>query len=157
MENGIIIVGSDGWVSLLGEIAAKFSDGQLISHEWLKDKFGLKKLTLKDFETVEDFLDARDNQQWSYMQLVDSLRWQLLENYKAYLRNIRGDGYIILQPQDQTQYGYDHFVSDMKKAFKEAGLIMNNVQPVDSTQQAKDNDLRAKFGMLKQMLSYVKL
>lgn len=153
----MIQVGSDGWVNLLGEIAARFGDGSLIKHEWLKDKFGLKKLMLKDYATVDEFLDAIDIQQFAYMSLVDKLRWQLLENFKMYLRNIRGDGYVILPPQDQTQFGYDQFVDDVKKAIRVAGLIMNNVQPVDVSQQAKDNDLRAKFGILKQMLGGIKL
>lgn len=156
MKEELIQVGSDGWCSLLSEISAKFGDGNLIKHEWLKEKFGLKKLSLKDFETVDDFLKAIEIQQFSYMSLVDKLRWELLKEYKMYIRNIRGDGYEILRPEDQTQYGYDSFVDDIKKAIRVAGLIMNNVQSVDLAQQAKDNDLRARFGVMKQMLGSIK-
>ena len=156
MEERIIEVGSDGWLGLLGEIADKFGDGSLIKHEWLKDKFGLKELAIEDYETVSDFLKAIEIQQFAYMSLVDKLRWELLSEYKMYIRNIRGEGYEILRPEDQTQYGYDSFIDDVKKAIRVAGLIMNNVQKVDLTQQAKDNDLRAKFGIMKQMLSSIK-
>ena len=156
MEERIIEVGSDGWLGLLGEIADKFGNGSLIKHEWLKDKFGLKELAIEDYETVSDFLKAIEIQQFAYMSLVDKLRWELLSEYKMYIRNIRGEGYEILRPEDQTQYGYDSFIDDVKKAIRVAGLIMNNVQKVDFTQQAKDNDLRAKFGIMKQMLSSIK-
>ena len=142
MEERIIEVGSDGWLGLLAEIADKFGDGSLIKHEWLKEKFGLKELALEDYETVSDFLKAIEIQQFAYMSLVDKLRWELLSEYKMYIRNIRGEGYEILRPEDQTQYGYDSFIDDVKK--------------VDLTQQAKDNDLRAKFGIMKQMLSSIK-
>lgn len=156
MEERIIEVGSDGWLELLSEIADRFGDGSLIKHEWLKEKFGLKELVLKDYETVSDFLKAIEIQQFAYMTLIDKLRWELLKEYKMYIRNVRGEGYEILRPQDQTQYGYDSFIDDVKKAIRIAGLIMNNVQKVDLTQQAKDNDLRAKFGIMKQMLSSIK-
>ena len=156
MEDRIIEVGSDGWLGLLSEIADKFGDGSLIKHEWLKDKFGLKELSLEDYETISAFLKAIEIQQFAYMSLVDKLRWELLSEYKMFIRNIRGEGYEILRPEDQTQYGYDSFIDDVKKAIRVAGLIMNNVQKVDLTQQAKDNDLRAKFGIMKQMLSSIK-
>jgi len=55
-----------------------------------------------------------------------------------------------------VQYGYNEFVKDIKKAIKECNLIMSYVQPVDMSQQAKDNDLRAKFGVMRQMLGSIK-
>lgn len=155
-EKKIIEQGSEGWFNLLEEIAAEYGDGKLVKHEWLKEKFGLKVIRLQDFETVDDFLKGVDLQQFAYMSLIDKLRWDLLKNYKMYLKNQRGEGYIILRPEEQTQYGYDSFVEDVKKAIRIAGLIMSNVQPVDTAQQSKDNDLRAKFGVMKQMLGAIK-
>lgn len=146
----------DGWNSFVAEIAATFGNGNLISHDWLKERFGLKKLRIEDYGTVEEFLNARDDQQWAYMTCTDALRWSLLEQEKMYIRNIRGDGYEIIKPQDQVKYGYDEFVKDIKKAVNEAGLIMSNVRPVDFAQQASDNNLRAKFGLMKQMLKDLK-
>lgn len=142
----------DAWENFISEIAANYGDGRLISHEWLKEKFGLKELRLDDYDSIEEYLKARDNQQFAYMTVVDAVRWELLEQEKMYIASVRGDGYKILNPNDQTQFGYDQFVSDIKKAVREAGAIMNNVLPVDIYNQAKDNDLRAKFGLIKQML-----
>ena len=156
MEEKIIEVGSDGWMSLMSEIADLYGDGGMIKHEWLKEKFGLKELQLEDYESVNDFLKAIEIQQFAYMSLVDKIRWDLLKEYKMFLRNQRGEGYYILRPSDQCQYGYDTFIDDVKKAIRLANLIMNNVQPVDLAQQAKDNDLRAKFGVMRQMLSSIK-
>ena len=66
---------------------------------------------MKDFDNTEDFIEAIQMQQFSYMTLVDTLRWQLLEDQKIYIKNIRGDGYQIVQPTEQVQYGYDKFIS----------------------------------------------
>lgn len=151
-----IEIGSQAWTSLLDEIQNKFNPGDLIPHEWLKHKFTLEKLRYEDFEDTDDFVQAIQMQQFAYMTLIDSLRWQLLEERSAYLKNIRGDGYTVLPPPEQTKYGYDEFMKAVKSAIKQADLIMNNVLSVPIEQQAKDNDLRARCSMLKQMLLSVK-
>ena len=147
---------SEGWFALLAEIANNYSDGRLIPHEWLRRKFGLKELSIEEFPSVKEFVEGIKLQQFAYMSFVDALRWQLLESERLYLRNVRGDGYIILNPNDQTKYGYDRFLKDVRKAIEEAGLIMNNVKPVSFEQQSKDNDMRAKFSIMQTMLSMVK-
>lgn len=147
---------TEGWYALLSEIANNYSDGTLIPHEWLKEKLGLKELSIEEFDSVADFVEGLKIQQFAYMSFVDDIRWQLLENEKMCLRNVRGDGYIILNPRDQTKYGYEKFLKDVKKATKEAGLIMNNVKPVSSEQQSKDNDMRAKFSIMQTMLSTIR-
>lgn len=146
----------DGWTSFMGQIVAEYGSGKLISHEWLREKFGFKVLRLNEFDSLDDFLKARDVQQMSYANAVESLRWELLKQEKMYFRNIFGDGYSIIRPEEQVQYGYDEFIKDIKKAIKEANLIMSFVQPVDLSQQSKDNDLRAKFGVMRQMLGSIK-
>lgn len=146
----------DGWEKFIGELAVRFGDGRLISHEWLKEQFGLKELNLEEFASLEEFLKARDNQQFAYMTIVDAVRWELLEQEKMYIASVRGDGYKVIHPADQTRFGYEQFMNDIKKAVKEAGAIMNSVLPVDVRRQAEDNDLRAKFGMMKQLLENIK-
>lgn len=151
-----IEIGSEAWNSLLNEVLDKFNPGDLISHKWLKHKFALKKLCYEDYEGTEEFVYAIQMQQFAYMTLIDSLRWQLLEEQSVFFKNIRGDGYILLPAKEQVQFGYDEFVKTVKDAVKRADLIMNNVQPVPAEQQAKDNDLRARCSMLKQMLLSIK-
>lgn len=151
-----IEVNSEGWVSLLNEIQNNFSDGSLISHEYLKKKFTLENLSYEDYSSVNDFVNAIQQQQFAYMTLIDTLRWNLLEDRQMYLKNVRGDGYVILQPKEQTQYGYNEFIKTVNKAIKEADLIMSNVASVPFEQQAIDNTIRAKCSMLKQMLKSIK-
>lgn len=151
-----IEINSENWQSLLTEITENYVNGELIRHDWLKQKFGLAKLRLEDFETVGDFVKGLQTQQFSYMALVDTLRWQLLENNDIYIRNVYGDGYVVIAATDQVKYGYDRFLKHMRKNICETDLIINNVRPVPSEQQSKDNDIRAKYSILKQMLQSVK-
>lgn len=155
-KESTIQIGSDTWSNLLSEIAANFADGTVIKHEFLRERFGLKQLHLENYETVNDFLQARDEQQFSYMTLVQQLHKHLLEQYKMCTRNVRGDGYFIIKADEQVQYGYNGLMNDIRKAFKEAELITNNTLPVNVDQQAKDNDLRAKIGQMKIMLRSIK-
>lgn len=141
---------------MLAEIASNYSDGALIPHQWLKDKLGLKKLDLNDFESPEEFIKGHEVQQFAYMSFIDNIRWQLLEKENIYLRNIRGDGYVILNPKDQTKFGYDRFINEMKKLTKECDMIMNRVKNVPEEQRSKDNDMRAKFSIMRTMLSTIK-
>lgn len=155
-ETKTLNIGSQGWFDLVNEIAAKFGEGELIPHEWLKDKFGLKKLRMDDYPSLDEFLEAYKLQQFTYMSSVDKLRCELLEEMQICIRNVRGDGYEIIPSADQTRYGYDGFIKDINKAMREARAIMNNVASVDAEQQAKDNDLRAKFAMLSQLIKSAK-
>lgn len=141
---------------VIEEIISNYADGTLIPHEWLKKKCGLTQLDFKDYDNVSDFLEAVQLQQFAYMSFVDSLRWELIEKWNMWLKNERGEGYIILNSKDQVSFGYDRFVDGLKKLMKETNLIMNNVRAVGGEQQAKDNDLRAKYAAMKMMLESIK-
>ena len=56
-----IEVNSVEWVSLLDEIQLKHTDGSLISHEYLKEKFRTETLSFSDYENVDEFIIALNN------------------------------------------------------------------------------------------------
>lgn len=82
----------NGFEGLEEEILSTFKDGQLISHEWMKSKFGIIPLCWDDYKDVQKLFQAKDKQQFDYMTLVDKLRWDMLKRKKCYLKNIYGDG-----------------------------------------------------------------
>ncbi len=142
--------------ALIEEIITDHSDGSLISHEWLRKRSGIKIPIISEYSNTKEFLEVFQANQFAYMQLVDAIRWELLENESMYLKNERGEGYVILNPTDQTQFGYDRFQDRLHKLIKETNLIMNNVRQVELEQQSKDNDLRAKYAAMKMMLESIK-
>lgn len=155
MADNTIKKGTDEWDILQSEILVTFKPGDLISHDWLQDKFNLKPVAIGNHTTTEELIYAINERQFKYMSLVEDMRWDLLENHNAYIRNIRGDGYMILPPREQTTYAYKEAINAIKKELKNAGKIMSNVLPVDMETQSRDNSLRAKFAMLRQMLKGV--
>ena len=141
-----------GWLNLVDEISSRFSGGELIPHEWLKKRFGIAELDFNDFESQGEFIKALQEQQFAYMACVEKLRCKLLDEMQICISNVWGDGYKIVPSNDQARYGYDGFIKDLKKAMREARAIMYNVAAVDAEQQRKDNDLRAKFAHLAEMI-----
>lgn len=141
---------------LIEDILANHSDGSLISHEWLRKRSGIEIPIISEYSDTKEFLEVFQASQFAYMSLVDSIRWELLEKENMYLKNERGDGYVILNPNDQVQFGYDRFQDKLHKLIKETNLIMTNTRAVSREQQAKDNDLRAKYSMMKMMLENIK-
>jgi len=142
--------------ALIEEIVTNHADGSLISHEWLRKKCGVEIPSISDYKGTKEFLEVYQATQFTYMQFVDAIRWRLLESENMYLRNVRGDGYEILSASDQTRFGYDRFNDGLRKLIKETNLIMNNVRTVNSEQQSKDNDLRAKYAAMRMMLESIK-
>lgn len=141
---------------VIGKIVTQFYDGSLISHDWLKRACGLEMPDISDYDTSAEFIVALQAYQFSYMTLVDELRDELLKSESMYLKNERGEGYVILKPEEQVQYGYDSFIDKMNKMIKTTTLIINNVREVSNEQRSKDNDLRAKFALMQSMLKSVR-
>ncbi len=137
-------------------IIQNYLDGQLITHDWLRERCGFDPLRYDDYGNVSDLFEAFKAQQFQYMTVVDNIRSILLNDHNRYLKNCRGWGYVILNPKDQVTFGYERFVDGLKKLMKETNLIMNNVCTVNGEQQAKDNDLRAKYAAMKMMLETIK-
>lgn len=152
----IIEVGSDEWESLKTEIAEKFADGSLIEKDWLRSKFMIRPFDMKDYSSTYEMLKAQQDWIFSYLSLVDVLKRELLLEFKVCLKTVWGQGYKVVPSENQVQYGYDEFVSDVRKAVRNAKMIMNHVAPLPPENQSKDNDLRAKFSIMQQMLSSVK-
>ena len=143
-------------MALCEEIAEKYGDGGLIPHEWLRKKCGFEELNIKDFESTKEFLAERDAQQFAYMSAVEQIRLTLLSDFEMFMKNDRGNGYIILQPDKQVKYGYDYFNDKMKKYTRLCELIMTKVRPVDREQQRKDRDTVAKFQQMQIILDGVR-
>ena len=151
-----IEVNSVEWVSLLDEIQLKHTDGSLISHEYLKEKFRTETLSISDYETVDEFIIAVNNNRFQYLDLVEILRSDLLKNRKIYIINVLGEGYIAIQPKDQVRYAYESFFKRVKKLIAETNLIMRNVRQVSLEQQSEDNTIKAKYNVLKNMIKSAK-
>ena len=156
MEKDNFILSEEQTSAIVDKIVSVFSDGKEITHECLKSLVGLREPSISDYSLTREYIEAYQQYQFAYMSIVEKLRTILLKEYKMYLKNNRGNGYMILRPNEQVRFGYDRLQDKISSALKEANEIMTYVQPVSFEQQAKDNDLRSKAALLKQILKGVK-
>lgn len=139
------------------ELVANFDENQLISHKWLKEKFGLPKLSFEDYgKDVNSYIEAIQLQQFTYMAMVDKLREDLLKNKQCCLRNVWGNGYVIVPSNEQASYGYGQMISDIKKALKQGQDIINNVRPLPMEEQSKYYDTLAKLAKVRDVFANLK-
>lgn len=139
------------------ELVANFDEDQLISHKWLKEKFGLPKLSFEDYgKDVNAYIEAIQLQQFTYMAMVDKLREDLLKNKQCCLRNVWGNGYVIVPSNEQASYGYDQMINDIKKALKQGQDIINNVRPLPMEEQSKYYDTLAKLAKVRDVFANLK-
>ena len=156
---GQIEINSDVWYSLVTAIVTTFAPGDLISHEWLHEKFGIndfKTAKLEDYESIDILIDSVRQAEFNYMFLIETLRRQLLEGLYGYLVNIRGEGYMILPYDEQVTYAFKKFMVTLEKSIKKTDLIMKYTPPVSADQQKQDNDTKARYSWFKQAVEKIK-
>lgn len=148
-----IELNSEAFDIVVKSVVSEFAPGELITHDYLKDKFCIKEPDMSEFDNVTSLFQAGSILQFTYMSLVDKLRNDILQDHNYYLCNIRGDGYILLHPKDQAEYAYKTAVKSIKDAMRNALEIIKHIRhnDVPPEQRSKDNDLLAKLSMFKQI------
>lgn len=139
------------------EMIEIFGVEHLIPHKWLKEKFGIDMPDIKDFDSTLEFLAEVDKRKFLYMSLIVDLQDVLLKKFSYYMRNVQGEGYIIVSPEEQAQYGYDWFCNEVQKAAAKANAILTFITPTGNSEiAAKNADLKAKLGRMKLMFKELK-
>ena len=148
-----IVADSPEWLALVERVINEFEIGQLIPHDWFRQMFYIEELNMKAFPDTRSFVLAVQDQQFEFLGLFENLRKDVLKNHSYLLVNVRGQGYRIIHPKDQSQYAYDQLVKDINKSFREANEIMTHVRTsfVDEEQKSKDRALFSKMGTFKQL------
>jgi hypothetical protein len=140
------------WLSILEMILEK-DCGDLITHSFLKDLFRLQMPLISNFTNQFDFLEHLRDYDFAYMSLVDKLRTDLLKYHNVYLKNIRGDGYILMPSNEQTDYAMKYINNGIKKAINEGLNILQHTKLDNLTQEQrqKNADSIARASLLKQI------
>lgn len=137
----------------IAETVLENNVGDLITHSFLKDLFRLQMPLISNFTNQFDFLEHLRDYDFAYMSLVDKLRTDLLKNHNVYLKNIRGDGYILMPSQEQTDFAMKYINNGIKKAINEGLNILQHTKLDSLTQEQrqKNADSIARASLLKQI------
>ncbi|MDP2235013.1 MAG: hypothetical protein Q8J88_01145 [Bacteroidales bacterium] len=150
-------IGENEWEKLIDGLVENFQPDELITHEYIKSKFLIVAPEYEEFESVTEFIEAINLQQFEYMSLIEKLRLDVLDRHKLYMSNIRGFGYKFLKPSEQTTYAREKAIDAVKKELNRGLLILKNIRHDSLTmeERKRNSDEMAKLGQLKQMLKIV--
>ena len=152
----IVKKGSREWVELKREIVNSYEEGDLITKEWLRDKLCIEDWTLKQFHSADEMKQAWTEWTFTFLTLMQDLKYEILVEYKVCLKTMWGQGYQIVPAEETVQYGYDEFVDDVNKSIKKAQMIFDNAPTVLPYKQSYNRDVIARFESAKMMLKSLK-
>lgn len=148
----------EAWKAIIFSIVEKYKPGELIEHDYLKNIADIQFPQYEDYDTSEDFKKAIDEYSFQYMNFIDKLRWDILEDFKLYLKNVKGEGYIFIPSNEQTDYAKKTAMRDINRTISTTIDIMLNVKhsELDMNEKRKNADELAKMAHLKQIIKVVK-
>ena len=134
-------------------IAEGKQPGDTLTHTWLYEAFSLSPLTP---ETLQ--VDAAKTQ-LAFLGQFKRFEDELLHEHQTALRVVRGVGYKILPPKEQTRYGYERGMREIKKGLKRAVVTVSNVNlSMLTVDERRENaDTIAKLASLRGMVKSTEL
>lgn len=144
-EEGPCINNRPWRVALPKFLAAGFSPGDLIKHEWFFEALGI--VQPKDCTEAQTALKS----QLVYCREVSELRRELLEEHQIALRNVLGEGYEIVHPHEQTAWAEERVKAELGKAARTARARLTNVQfdQLTDTQKKENLDAQARLSFFR--------
>jgi hypothetical protein len=128
-------------------LAAGFKEGDVVSHSWLEERFGMKKLE-DDRPLLPVDWNAR---QFEWLRNIEAFRAELLEQHQIFLSSVFGEGYRLVPPREQTAIAQERFEREAKRSYRKAANTLKNVRIGELTEsERKENlDAIARIAMLR--------
>jgi len=125
------------WQQAVEDAAGEFQYGDVITKEWLVEHFGLeqpKRGTAWEFQKF----------QFELLEAMEGFKERLLVEHKMALENVRGRGYRVLQPSEQTGYSLRQFKIAVAREVRKAADILQNVNASLLTQDEQRENIEAR-------------
>lgn len=103
------------------EANAKFAHGDVITKEWLLSAFRM-------VEPLEGTKQQFQNYAFELMQNMSGFVDAMLFDYKKALSNVRGVGYRVVTPKQQTKMAMDNLKTGIKKEIEKAVDLLCNIE-----------------------------
>jgi hypothetical protein len=130
-------------------LSAGFNQGDLVTHAWLEQRFGMPALADNKPMLPADW----SKRQFAWLRNVEAFRAELLERHQIYLSTVIGQGYRIVPPGEQTSIAQDKYERDARKSYRKTATVLKNVRVTELTEsERKENiDAIARLAMLRGM------
>lgn len=104
------------------EAATEFTYGDLIPLEWIDAHSGIEFPEGKQLITVYNKIALKK------LSFLGQFIEEMLEEYKMRLKNVRGEGYRIVNPHDQADDAQEQFAKRLEKEADKAVNIISNTR-----------------------------
>lgn len=130
-----------------------FQDGDIVSHDDLRLLIGLEEPTYDDLDQVpnarrvEIIKERTKSFQFTYLQEVEDLKDCLLKEHKILLKNVRGEGYRLMPPHEQTGEAMSTLKKEVSGSIRKANDVLTNVriEILDFESRQEHLDAQAKL------------
>lgn len=142
------------WKQAVHDLLREFKYGDLITIEWMEDRFGMPSLA----DTQRMSADEYRERQFAWLANVEAFKTELLKEHQVLLQSVRGRGYRWVPPNEQTEVALQDFKRDAGKVFRSTGHKLRNLRHLELTDEERraNADASAKLtalaGMTKRAL-----
>lgn len=132
------------WRQAALDAVATFAYGDTITHAWLAEHL--------EIATREGLMSVEKHRQLDFevLRKVDGFRDVMLSEHKRYLVNVRGHGYRIVAPPQQTGEAIRRLSVDVQRSVGKAmaALVHVNEQVLSLEDMRENADAKARVGWL---------
>lgn len=128
------------------DFLSEFRYGDMVTHAWLADRFGMPSYHDAEILTAEQFRER----QFEWLANLERFKAVLLKEHQVCLQSVRGKGYRWVPPREQTEVVVGEFQRGAKKLFGKAGSGLRNLRISELTddQRKANMDAVAKISAL---------
>lgn len=141
------------WRNAAAELfSGQYSYGDVIAHETLREALRLPEPTGR--------LSREEWEAWrlALVAQVDALSDWLLEEKNMCLRNIQGQGYMIVEPSEQTDFAVKHGRKKIRAELRKMGRRLSFVDhgALTADQRKENADALARLSFMEQQFNRAK-
>jgi hypothetical protein len=120
--------------------------GDLIRNDWLMSEFGISQP-----ETANDYVKS----QLEFLQAFTSFKDALLEDYRIDLKPVRGVGYEVVHPKDQTRLALEKRTLNISRELRKMtrSIAFVNVEVLSESERREHTDGMTKAATIQNMFN----
>lgn len=139
-------------------IRKNYSLGTILSHQELLAMFGMTHPMQEGNgayrSNLRGYTQDLERFQLTFMSNMEGLRKCLLTRHKLCLENIRGEGYRLVPPREQTSLGLHTLSKEVRRSLTKAKDTISNVNldALDLDEQREHSDGLARFAFISSII-----
>lgn len=130
-------------------LAEGFKSGDILSHAWLEQRFGLDPVNDDSKLTALAFRER----QFRWLSCIEGFKSELLKQHRVCLASVFGQGYRVTPPAEQSELATDAFEGEVTRAYRKAALRLKfiRIEELTNEQRRENADAVARLSMLRGM------